>query len=546
MAFWAIALVGISATAARGAALPTGWQNKDMGAVTRKGSTDYDPAKGVWTVTGEGSDIWGANTDNFQFAYTQLKGDGNVTGRILSQTGGHDDGWGRNGLMIREDLDADARHLDFVLGVQPADPRANSQGVFYSYRRPDKGSDQMTWNQTLGNNPYYNQEARNGSVGIRELPMWVRIQRQGNFITAYISPDGKVWSSQIVPQTLGNTPLPDSMFVGLAVCGHNPDDTTGTLSTTVFDNVSVSNDVLAAGPSDAQATPSHSDNSVLVTWTGRPTATAYTIYRQAQGEQQFTKAGTADNVTWFIDSDSAVKAGTNYRYVVTATIGGKETAGSYPALVASGAIPSPIGSFVSYDIGTGYPGSTKLDNGVLTIQASGHDIWDASDGMRFVGTEVRGNLSMTAQILARPTSANPDGWVKAGLMVRESLDPASRNGMMVVSSANSSDRNSPDAGSNFQFRRHFSNTADDSLGAQEGMTVADSKFPHWIRITRNRDKIEGFESNDGTTFTKVGGDDGGVTLDRLAARVYVGFAVTNHRDGDIATAKFDANSVTFQ
>ena len=37
-----------------------------------------------------------------------------------------------------------------------------------------------------------------------------------------------------------------------------------------------------------------------------------------------------------------------------------------------------------------------------------------------------------------------------------------------------------------------------------------------------------------------------MTLDRLNASVYIGFAVTNHRDGDFATAKFDAKSVTFQ
>src|SRR5213078_1713041 len=97
-----------------------------------------------------------------------------------------------------------------------------------------------------------------------------------------------------------------------------------------------------------------------------------------------------------------------------------------------------------------------------------------------------------------------------------------------------------------QWRKHFSKTADDSLGSAQGTSVEDTKFPQWLRITRNRDTIEGFQSNDGTTFTKVGGDDGTITLDRLAARVYVGFADTNHRDGDFLTAKFDANSVSFQ
>ena len=176
------------------------------------------------------------------------------------------------------------RRLDFVLGSVPAAPANNSGGWWISYRRPDKGVDNV-WNQTLGNFPQSEGQASNrGAVGGRELPVWVRLQRQGNLITAYLSPDGKVWSSQIVPQTIGATPLPDTMFVGLAVCGHNPDKSTGDPSTMVCDKVSVSNDVLAAGPSGVEATPSQTDNQVLVTFTGVPNATGYAIYRQAVGD----------------------------------------------------------------------------------------------------------------------------------------------------------------------------------------------------------------------------------------------------------------------
>ena len=118
--------------------------------------------------------------------------------------------------------------------------------------------------------------------------------------------------------------------------------------------------------------------------------------------------------------------------------------------------------------------------------------------------------------------------------------------MVVASSANNPDRNDADVATNFQWRQHFNNTGDSSNNSQSGTNVADTKFPLWLRITRNRDRVEGFQSADGTTFTKVGGDDGGATLDRMAARIYIGFALTNHRDGDLATAKFDANSVKFQ
>jgi hypothetical protein len=560
VSFWVLALVGACVTPARSAGLPTNWKNQDIGDVTRPGSTSYDSATGQWTVMGEGSDLWGTTDDHFQYAYTQLKGDGQITAHLLSQKGGHDDGWARNGLLIRDGLSPDDRHLDFVLGSVPAAPANNSGGWWYSYCRPDKGAN-CQWNLTLGNFPQSEGQAANrGAVGTRELPEWVRLQRQGNLITAYLSPDGKVWSSQIVPQALGSTPLPDTMFVGLAVCGHNPDASTGDLSTMVCDNVTVTNDVLAPGPSGVEATPSQTDNEVLVTFTGVASATGYTIYRQAVGDTQYTKAGTTPSLTWFIDNGA--KAGTDYRYVVTATVpqkqGGNtvnvETAASFPSLVTPGPIPSPIGPFNSYDIGTSFQGSTALDNkGVLTIQASGTDIWNAGDGMRFVGTEVSGNVMMTAKILGKPTSANKDGWVKAGLMIRESLDPAARSAFIAAVTADNPD--DAHAVVEFQWRKLYNNnTADDSLASVSGTDNAGTTFPQWLRIVRRglltggnpSTQIEGWQSADGTNFKQVGGDSGAVVLDRLSPQVYIGFAVTNHRDGDFATAMFDANSVTFQ
>src|SRR5439155_15957546 len=121
----------------------------------------------------------------------------------------------------------------------------------------------------------------------------------------------------------------------------------------------VSNDLLVAGPSGVEAIPSHTDNEVLVTFTGVPGATGYTVYRQTPGDAQFTQAGTT-NMTWFIDNGA--QAGTDYRYVVTATVpqtqGGStvnvETAASYPALASPGPIASPAGPFNSYDVGTNF------------------------------------------------------------------------------------------------------------------------------------------------------------------------------------------------
>jgi hypothetical protein len=563
---WVIAFALACALPASAQQLPDGYATKDIGNVETPGSTAFDSATGTFTVTASGADVWGTE-DGFRYVYTQLKGDGSISARLLSQEGGSTTGWGRNGLMIRETEAADSRHLIFCLGSMPDTPGGvdpwSSNGQFFSIRRINNGTGDYSFNTTLGDFPNFDQEARHGAIGRRELPIYARIQRRGNLITAYVSPDGKVWTSQIVPQRLGEVPLPETMLVGLAVSGMSQ-----AIATMKADNVKVSNDVLLEGPSDVEAIPSSTDNRVIVTWSGTPSATGYTIYRQGQGETQFTKAGSTTDVTWFVDDGggSGLKAGTNYRYVVTATVPqkvgadivGVETGGSYMARATPGVIASPIGPFLSHDVGTAFEGSTELAGGTLTLRGAGSGVGvsggaSGGDSMRFVGAEFRGNLTLSAKILAAPSGDNKDGNVKAGLMVRESLRP----GAMMAAVMATSNEPGEHAGVQFQFRTRFNDpTADESVGSQDGSAAADTKYPLFLRIVKrgvvvegdDRDsvRIEGFQSADGKTYTKVGGNDGGVTFGRFPAAAYFGFFVTNQREGGYASAQFDATSLTFE
>jgi len=561
---WIVA-VALAWALPAGAQLPTGFTAKDIGNVETPGSTTFDQSTGTFTVTASGSDVWGAE-DGFHYAYTQLNGDGHITARILSQEGGSTSGWGRNGLMIRETDAADSRHLIMCLGSVPETPGGvdpwSSNGQFFSIRRINSGTAEYSFNTTLGDYPNFDQEARHGAIGRRELPIWVRIQRRGNLITTYLSPDGKVWSSQIVPQRLGEVPLPNTMLVGLAVSGMSQ-----AVATMRADSVTSGNEVLDDGPANVEAIPSRTDNRVIVVWSGIPSATGYTVYRQAQGEAQFVKAGSTTDLTWFIDAGpegQGLKAGTNYRYVVTATVPkqvgndtvGVETGGSYVVRVTPGVIPSPIGPFLSQDVGTAFEGGTELANGILTIRGAGSGVGSAGgasggDSMRFVGAEYRGNITMTARINAAPVGDNKDGNVKAGLMIRDSLRP----GAMMAAVFATSNEPGEHAGVQFQARLRANDpTADESVISQDG--AATTQYPHFLRIVRrgvvlegdDRDsvRIEGFQSADGKTFTKVGGADGGVTFGRFPARAYLGLFVTNQREGGTATAQFEAGSITFE
>src|SRR5207237_229762 len=97
----ALAVAVSAPRAAHAAAVPSqpvagvpGWFHADIGSPVLAGDTKVDTATGTWTTTGSGSDLWGSADDHFQYSYTSIQGDGSVSARLLSTSGGHlVDGW---------------------------------------------------------------------------------------------------------------------------------------------------------------------------------------------------------------------------------------------------------------------------------------------------------------------------------------------------------------------------------------------------------------------------------------------------------------------
>jgi len=210
--------------------------------------------------------------------------------------------------------------------------------------------------------------------------------------------------------------------------------------------------------------------------------------------------------------------------------------------IVVGPSSSPV-ALASYDIGTQTVGSTTLDTkGVLTISGSGADIQGINDGMRFVATPMFGDYSITAKIMDKPAPGpnNTSTWIKAGVMIRDSLDPAAVMANMFLSSGN---------GINYEQRRAYrihDQTVDQnaSFGGAQPVADADVKVPVWLRLTRTGDNIEGAYSADGTTFTNV--DPANGTYINLSPFTYAGLAVTAHSDGALGIAKFDTTSIKIQ
>ena len=156
---------------------------------------------GVYTVSGSGSDIWGAS-DQFHFYFWTMSGDGTVTARVVGQT--NTDGWAKAGVMIRETLNANSAYA--IAALTPAN------GVNMQYRASTGALAVHNWQLAGG------------------APTWVRLVRTGSSVQAYASANGTSWNA------LGGAvavPMAGTVYAGLVVCAHN----NGVLSTVRFDNV---------------------------------------------------------------------------------------------------------------------------------------------------------------------------------------------------------------------------------------------------------------------------------------------------------------------
>jgi hypothetical protein len=77
-------------------------------------------------------------------------------------------------------------------------------------------------------------------------------------------------------------------------------------------------------------------------------------------------------------------------------------------------------------------GSMSYDSttGVYTIVGAGLDIWDNADEFHFAYTRLKGDGSITARI---ESVEYVHQWTKAGVMIRNTLDPASQHGIVFIS-----------------------------------------------------------------------------------------------------------------
>jgi regulation of enolase protein 1 (concanavalin A-like superfamily) len=473
---------------------PSSWSNGDIGAVAAAGS--YTSSNGTFTVLGAGADIYNS-ADAFQFVYESLLGDGSITARVVSQT--NTNVWAKAGVMIRETLTAGATNA-FV-------PVTPGNGVVFQDRATTGGaSATITFGPKVA------------------APYWVQLVRAGNTFSAYASPDGSTWTS------LGQTTISmaSQVYVGLAVSSHS----NGTLSTAVFDNVTVT--AATPPPPDTQAPTVPTGlaaqvvaaNSVSLSWKAssdlpNPGGTGVGGYYVYRNGNTTTPIATVTSGTSF--TDTGLAPATMYSYQVAAF--DKATPVNVSAASSALSVTTQSAAAANWsggDIGAvTAAGSYTNSNGTFTVLGSGADIYNSADAFQFVSESFIGDGSITARVVSQ---TNTNIWAKAGVMIRETLTAGATNAFVAVT---------PGSGVVFQGRP---TTGGASTTVTLGPKVA---APYWVRLVRAGNTFSAYASPDGSTWTSLGQ----ITIS-MASQAYVGLAVSSHTNGTLSTAVFDNVTVS--
>jgi phosphatidylserine/phosphatidylglycerophosphate/cardiolipin synthase-like enzyme/regulation of enolase protein 1 (concanavalin A-like superfamily) len=471
------------------APLPGGWSASDVGATGVAGSTSF--SNGTFSVSGAGADVWGT-ADALHFAYKSLTGDGSIVARVTSIQ--NINAWTKAGVMIRNSLSPSAAQ-GFMLVAASA-----SKGVPFQRRTADgNGSVSTSGSQSTA-------------------PRWVKLVRAGNLITGYESADGVNWI------TVGTDSfvMGDTVLIGLGVSSH----VTGVNATATFDNVTVT---AANPPPNAPPTITLTSPAGGTTFTAPATISLGASASDADGsitKVEFfsgtTLLGTVTaapyQLTW-----SNVPAGA-YTLTAVATDDHGATASSSTVSISVDAAPTPPGLPTGWsraDIGAvPIAGDSSATAGTFSVNGSGADVWGTADAFHFAYTSLEGDGTIIARVATIQQGVN--AWVKAGVMIRESLAPGSPHAFMLGS-----------ASKGMAFQRRLAGN-DISFSTSGSLSPA----PRWVKLQRNGNSFSAYESADGANWTLVGTD----TIP-MGTSVLVGLAVTSHNTGAAATCTFDNVSI---
>jgi hypothetical protein len=357
-------------------------------------------------VRGAGADIF-STVDAFHFLHMPLPGDGSITARILSLSGG-DGNNVKAGVMMRA-------------GTGASDANA------YTMIKPASTQNKFQRRLTSGG-------TTTSTLATTHTQKWVRLTRTGNTLLSQHSANGTSWTTIAM-----DTVVMSNVKMGLAVTGHT---TTG-LTTVVFDNVSVTGAIInnpptVATPAAASPNPATGTTTALSALgadDGGEAALTYTWSTTGMPPAAVTFSANGTNAAKNTTA-TFTKAG-NYSFQVLIQDAGGLTVTSPVSMTVSQTLTSIVVAPASASVPTGgtqqftatardqfataltsQPSFTWMVAGGGTISTGGLFTAGGTPGGPFTVMATSGAVNGTAQVsvtppnepptVATPAAASPD------------------------------------------------------------------------------------------------------------------------------------------
>jgi regulation of enolase protein 1 (concanavalin A-like superfamily) len=537
------------------------WQGVDIGDVGIPGSATN--SGDFLQISGAGRDIWGTQ-DSFHFVY-QVFLDGELDAPPPSQDGTNP--FAKIGLMIRESLDPASPQV--ILDVKPdGGVEFMTRATFGGETRFIAGADppaQFPWwlrlirhdgvvtavictgrCVTLGSVPFADGVALAGgaitshdpsqlnhgaiTAGVSLLPPWTDFDRGDVGLPGQVRFQDDVYEVQGAGADIWGTS--DSYhFVANQMSGDG--ETIARVTAEYANQTFAKAGVIATDPvADGTTVILDIRPNGLIEFMARPSAGAdmqflagasatFPVWLKLQRTgSQFTGSISSDGRLWQV-------VGTTTVAMPSDSLGGlavtsHDTTSYNTSYFDHVLVASQLSN--DSDVGAvGIAGNGALSGTVAVMQGGGGDIWDTADAFNYLYTALQDDGQIIA-LVSPPDDLNPltHPFAKAGLMIRESLDPSAAQVMIDVTPSQLIEVLSrPATGAETQ-----------SIG---GLSMTTS--PMWLKLARQGTSVTASASSDGVNWTPLA-----TTSPEIPGDALIGLAVTSHEQGVLTTAGFDSVS----